>query len=152
MNLSKTMNMKAGWLKVIYISPSKKAWPFIWTKIDFLSPKDALRKVSLILAQWFWGSFLNFVNVFSLLGPLWKERVSSFVRKFVWNWTDRHTNRRSKKLIWALSSVELKNWKCTTATPTIDNGQISIIKVYLILRLRWAKNENSRCTPGLNLL
>ena len=30
--LSKTMNINAGWLKVIYISPWKKAWPFTCKK------------------------------------------------------------------------------------------------------------------------
>ena len=50
----------------VIISPLKRG-AFIWTKLLFHSPKDALCQVWLKLAQLFWRKrFFNFVNVFSL--------------------------------------------------------------------------------------
>ena len=51
----------------VIISPWKKAWSSIWTKLKSPSPNDALCKVWLKLAKWFLRSrFLNFANLFSL--------------------------------------------------------------------------------------
>ena len=47
--------------------PLENWGPFIWTKLESPSTKDALCQVWLKLAQWFWRRrFLNFVNIFSL--------------------------------------------------------------------------------------
>ena len=81
--------------------PLEKGGPFIWTKFNPLSHKDALCQIWLKLARWFWRRrFLNFVNVFSLFpnNPPWK-RAGPFIwtkfnplhprmlcAKFGWNW------------------------------------------------------------------
>ena len=72
-------------------------------KLETPSPLNTLCKVWLKLAQWFWGRFLNFVNVFSLFYNylclkkwwpfIWINLSSLHQRilcaKFGWNWPSR---------------------------------------------------------------
>ena len=52
------------------------------TKLEYLSPTDALCHIWLTLAQWFWRRrFSNFVNVFSLFRCYFRHP-----RMFGWTW------------------------------------------------------------------
>ena len=77
---------------IVIISPWERTWLFIWRNLNPLYQRMLCAKFGLKLGQWFWK-----VNK-------WK----------IYRHTDRRTegqtteNRRQKRLLWALSSDELK--------------------------------------------
>ena len=100
----------------VIISPWERVWSFIFHKLEFLSPKDALWQVWLKLTQWFLRRrFLNFVNVFhyfiiTSISPLkrawpfiWTNFKSLHPRmlcaKLSWNWSaSREKDENMKRL------------------------------------------------------
>ena len=107
---------------------------FLFVKIESSLPKDALCQV------WFEISSMDFryfviispsetgvVLHLKNMNPLYPRMICA---KFDWNWPSG------------------SGWKCekfTTTMPTTtttDNGQISIRKAHVSLRLRWAKSNN----------
>jgi hypothetical protein len=44
----------------VIISTLKRTWPYIYTDLNFLPPKDSLYKVWMNLACWFWRFYKNF--------------------------------------------------------------------------------------------
>ena len=108
-------------------------------KFEPPSPKNALCQVWFKLAQWFWGRFLNLVNVFSLfvitspwkwVGPfIWIYLSPLYPRilcaKFSWNWLPVSGSGEEDEMCKVYDNIEDDK----------DEGQIWIRKTHY----RWAK-------------
>ena len=76
--LSKTMNINAGWLKVIYISPWKKAWPFTCKKNWFPFTKGCFEASLVDIGPVVLGKLLKFRQcIFAIGFPL--KRACVFI-------------------------------------------------------------------------
>ena len=74
------------------ISPWKRMLPFIWKKLDFPSPKDALCQLLLKLALWFWRKRWNrkmFTD--SQMDRWWKRRDQ---KSFLLRWAKMSKGER----------------------------------------------------------
>ena len=108
------------------------------------SPKYALCKIRLKLAQWFWRRrFLNFVNIFLLFrNYLLLEKGGPFICT---NLNPLHPRSlvdigpvvlEKKMKMWKVYDIDNNDGQRQTTT---DDGQILIRKAHLSLRFRWAK-------------
>ena len=116
----------------IRISPWKRVGPFIWTNLNPLhSPKDALCQVRLLLAQWFWRRFFNFVNEISLFRN-YLPFILTITQALYKVWL--------KLAQWFLR----RRWKCEvyrrTENQTDDVPQV-IRRARLSFQLRWTKYD-----------
>ena len=114
-----------------YNLPLEKSVVLLLSKHESQSSKDALWKIWLKLAQWFWRrSFLNFVSVFSLF------RIYLPLEKGGALHLNKHEFLPPKDAFWRRKE---KNWKFTDRR---TDGRQTIRKAHLGFHLRLAKTEN----------
>ena len=104
---------------------------FLFVKIESSLPKDALCQVWFEISSMDFRYFLplekGVVLYLKNMNPLYPRMICA---KFDWNWPSGSG-----------SKCEKFTTKTSTTTMT-DNGQISIRKAHVSLRLRWAKSNN----------